>query len=495
MKKKRHQKIDFLAKHPPTSRRPLTDITKMNPRTKTPAQKKPTRKKPTKKRWIKLLAAASIILLLSMVSLAGQAVVSNDGFGETISRLPLIGNIGKLIGAGNKKVKKTRDGRTNILILGMGGAGHEGPLLTDTIMVLSVHHDLKKAGLISIPRDLLVPIPGNGHHKVNAANAYGEAQKEGSGPGLVAQSLEEVLDIPMHYYVRVDFESFETIIDELGGIDIYVRQSFTDPFFPSGPNQHQTVSFTKGNHHFDGATALKYARSRYTTSDFDRALRQQDILNATKDKALRLETWLNPTKVFSIWRTVEENVVTNLSQSEIQGLLGLLPELQTENIAQIVFTDAPDNYLYATYTEDGAFVLMPKGDTYDALAFQAKHLFDDEVAPVPDFTPPEIAGEPGDEQYQGIPRITIHNGTRTAGLASRAATLLEDNGFDVVGIGNADEHSHSETVIYDLTQGSRLTELAFLKGILDARIAQIVTPAMEDTFAGDDIDFYIILGQ
>ncbi len=456
--------------------------------------------------YLHTIAASIVLIFFLTLAIVGNAVISRNtsSSSPSLSRLPILSGINKLLGAKEKDIKGTKEGRTNILLLGVGGEGHDGPELADTIMVASIERTTRELALISIPRDLLVPTEKYGVQKINFINALGERNKRKKGPELTARTIENVFGIPIHYYIRIDFSAFETIIDALGGIDIYVSQGFSDPYYPLGPNQFQTVSFSKGWHNFDGATALKYARSRYTTSDFDRAQRQQEILKATKEKVLSLKTWTNPGTVSALWKAVNDHVETNLSIREIQALLGMVPTLQTDNVKQLVFSDAPENFLYATTTQEGAFVLLPRQNDYAPLARAMQNIFTNDS-----FTSPYPLPEPQPQQEEKDTtessslsektnerpvRLIIHNGTRTPRLAARTAALLSKHEFTVVEIGNAQEQNHTTTVIFDLTEGAYPEERSFLQGFLDAEIKEDIPENISSSYAGA-ADFYIVLGS
>ncbi|MFH0927967.1 MAG: LCP family protein, partial [bacterium] len=231
--------------------------------------------------------AASIAFLALGASLASFAIAAkNPKETSILDNIPVISQIRGFFGSKANGPKSDNTGRTNILLLGVGGYGHEGPQLSDTILLVSLDREDKKVGIISIPRDLSVEIPGYGERKINSANAYGEEKGQGEGPKLAAQVAESVFGMPVHYYVRVDFNAFQSIIDQIGGVDINVDRAFTDSQYPTNDYGVETISFNAGWQHMDGQTALKYSRSRHGTggegSDFARSARQQKILNAVK---------------------------------------------------------------------------------------------------------------------------------------------------------------------------------------------------------------------
>ena len=186
------------------------------------------------------------------------------------------------------------ENRINILLLGIDrrsgtGWGH----LTDTIIIVTVDRANKTAGMLSIPRDLYLSIPGYGENRINTANPFGYRYNyPGGGPALLKRTIEVNFGIPIDYYVMIDFQGFEKIIDALNGIDINVPRKLVDTQYPDplpgDPGHFKTVSFNAGYQHMDGTRALQYVRSRMSTSDFDRGDRQQRMLLAIREKALNL---------------------------------------------------------------------------------------------------------------------------------------------------------------------------------------------------------------
>ena len=179
--------------------------------------------------------------------------------------------------------------RTNVLLLGIDRRqGDSWAFRTDTIMILTADPSSGDLGLLSIPRDLQVEIPGRGKDRINTANVYGA----GSGPELLQETILANFGIPLDGYVMVDFRAFERVIDALGGIDVKVPRALHDTRYPDprpeDPHKFKTVHFDKGVQRMNGKRALVYARSRMSTSDFDRAKRQQIVLLAIRDRALSL---------------------------------------------------------------------------------------------------------------------------------------------------------------------------------------------------------------
>src|SRR3989344_4788174 len=191
------------------------------------------------------------------------------------------------IQSGDKKLVGENEDRINILLIGIGGEGHEGGLLADTIILANIKPSTKEVALLSVPRDLTVNIPGYGDRKINNANAFGEMDDLPGGGGMfTARILSNILNTSIPYYIRVDFSGFKKIVDEAGSVNINVEKSFTDYEYPTIDFGYQTISFKQGNQKMDGDKALKYTRSRHGNngegSDFARSRRQQKVILALK---------------------------------------------------------------------------------------------------------------------------------------------------------------------------------------------------------------------
>ena len=246
-----------------------------------------------------------------------------------------------LVDAGTLQALISKDETLEILILGTHGR------LTDTIMLASVNPKLETVSLLSIPRDLAV----NGRRINEFYYRYGaEALKD---------QIYEITGLFPEKYVVVDLSSFEEIVDVLGGIDVYVEKGLYDTHYP-GPNfTYETFSVEEGHQHFDGVTALKYARSRKSTNDFDRAARQQQIVEAVRQRIEDLNLLENADELIGIFNTVQESVDTDI---DLLSFLTYLKQYRDYSIEQghVLSTS---NYLYSTINVSGAYILLPnKGD-------------------------------------------------------------------------------------------------------------------------------------
>ncbi len=459
-----------------------------------------------RKKMRKNLAMVLFFSLAAVGVLFSYQVVHTSSQSENDS-LSLFSPLKHLITSADKTIRGEENDRTNILLMGIGGAGHEGPELTDTMIFTSIKPSTNDVSMLSIPRDMVVPMGDYGWRKVNHANAYGESEEAGTGPDLAVHTLEEVLAEPINYYVKIDFDSFEEVIDAIGGVDIYVERSFTDYSYPTDDYLTQTLSFEAGWQHMDGETALQFARSRKGTngegSDFARAARQQKVITAAKDKLLSTSTLLNPGRLNNLVQIFNKNVDTNMSIWEMIRLAKLAPNVESDKINHFVLDDAPGSPLYSS-TINGSYVLLPKRDDWSDVQYLVENMFNDEEL---NFTSTRDLKAP-----EQTVRVEIQNGTFLSGLASEAADVLMGSGFDVIEIGNADTRGYDRTIIYDLTDGAKSSELEILKEFLSADIGQsasgwltspeIVPRELSLTDAGshqvtsdEEIDFLIILGQ
>ncbi|MBT4314690.1 MAG: LCP family protein [Candidatus Magasanikbacteria bacterium] len=350
-----------------------------------------------------------------------------------------------------------KNDRINVLLLGMGGVGHDGPFLTDTIIIASLRPSTGQIAMISIPRDLGAEIPGHGWYKINHASAFGEAKKRGNGSELAKEVIEDTFDIDIHYYTRVDFTAFSEIIDEVGGVTVNVDRSFTDEMFPADNHEFQTVSFEKGTKIMDGITALQYARSRHggggEGSDFARAKRQQKIILALKEKLLSFSTLINPLKINNIIKTLDTHIDTDLEFSDLMSFLRLTKELDTDNIITVVLDDSPNGFLKNGYSPDGAFILEPKTGNFDDITLMIENVFE-EVASETNDTPDQVA--PTIQQLN----IEIKNGTWVVGMAARFRKNLQEKGFYISSVGNTEERPKPQSAIYKISPNGSIVALA-----------------------------------
>jgi LCP family protein required for cell wall assembly len=244
--------------------------------------------------------------------------------------------------------------RVNLLLLGSDQRPYQGGFRTDTILLVSLDPSAGTASMVSFPRDLYVAIPGWTQQRINTAMGYG-------GFPLLASTFEHNFGIRPEYYVMVNFWAFVETIDSLGGIDVYAAQTLTDHRDGYG---YYTVG--AGLNHMDGETALWYARSRYTTSDFDRGRRQQEVIMALFDRLLSLNAIEQAPELYEIY---VQNVTTDLTWQNIAPLIPLAAQLSdSSNIRRYYI--GPGQVTPWT-TPGGAQVLLPNQAAINAVLWQA----------------------------------------------------------------------------------------------------------------------------
>ena len=296
--------------------------------------------------------------------------------------------------------------RLNILLLGLRGPDDpNGGLLTDTMMLASFKISTGQVALISIPRDLYVEMPRTSadsaisKEKINFAYALGEERKSGAGLTYAKAVVSKATGLYIDYAAALDFAAFKEIVDVLGGVDIYLSKPFIEDqqWVDSGDAGPSSAFFIKtetattsegviqkqkwvfeipaGTSHLDGSTALYYARARYSSNDFNRVERQQQILLAIKDKALTLGILLNPVKIFQIMDVLGRDVRTDMGLGEMNNLISMYKKFDFKNIRQKVFDTTPEGLLYASTSDKGAYILLPVGDNFDKIQEACKNIF------------------------------------------------------------------------------------------------------------------------
>jgi LCP family protein required for cell wall assembly len=199
----------------------------------------------------------------------------------------------------------------DVVILGVDARPGERFLTrTDSIMVMNVTPGRFDVNLLSIPRDVFVWVPGYGEQRINTINVLGEQQAEGYGPALVKASLEESFGITVENYIRLDFNGFVALIDAVGGVDIDVPKQIIDYEYPTPGGGTMVIQFDAGKQHMDGETALQYARTRHADDDYQRAARQQQVLDALVRKLSDPRQVVNWPRV---WRAIDEHADTDLN--------------------------------------------------------------------------------------------------------------------------------------------------------------------------------------
>jgi polyisoprenyl-teichoic acid--peptidoglycan teichoic acid transferase len=451
----------------------------------------------SKTNWRKFFALGRIggliiaIIIIVGLSYTTKAVISSNNVAEQFGNTSVFEQIKHLVGANDKLLTGEEQDRINVLILGIGGEEHEGGQLTDTIMIASIEPSTQKIGLLSIPRDLVVPIPYAGWQKINSAHAYATAwypDELGAGPNLTKETVQNITGIDIHYYVKLDFSGFVKIINALGGIRVDVKEEFTDNQYPDNNYGYEPVHFDSGWQNLDGDSALKYVRSRHASNnegtDFARAKRQQDIIQALQARTLALSTLLNPNKILTLADIIGKHLETDMEIWESFKVLDLVKQANSENITQIVLSTGENGLLIPDTSEEGAYILRPRighGD-FAEISLVTQHLLDD--------NPLNILDKKEIIQTNST-KLSIRNGTLHEGLATRTAQVLRNLSYKIVEIGNSEQRGFEKTVIYIISDEDLKEDIQILKQELNANIA----PIIPNNIDLPDADLLIIVGE
>ena len=454
---------------------------------------------------IAVFFACFVGVLATLGAAASYRAASNGTsvFAE-FGRLPGIAEIREFTGtdgtAGANAFGRTPDDRINILFLGIGGEGHDGGNLTDTIILASFDTKENKFAMLSIPRDLAYPIGNSQFRKINTVHALYEVNSPGEGAEKTAEAMSKLLAVRIDHVVRVDFNGFSKFVDALGGIDVEIERSFVDNSYPAANHKYQTISFEKGPAHLDGDEALKYVRSRHGTngegSDFARSRRQQIVIYAIRDKLLSMGTLANPKKLSELYGVVSDHIQSDLSAWDMMSLAPEATKLDKDKITMRVLTDAPDGELVPANV-DGAYMLFPRKPDWSEIREIAANPF--------------ITKEEEKEQLQPKTEVVIEikNGTNYEGYAFRVSQQMKSLGYQVPDIDNAKHRGYERSIIYDLTGGALPEELVRLKKLIDADISSAtprdVADSDERTITTEDMatetlsspktQFLVILGE
>lgn len=405
-----------------------------------------------------------------------------------VGNLPIISDIRRLAwGDNGATIQPKVEGQLTILIMGVGGTGHDGPELSDTILLATIDTKQKRVAMVSIPRDLAFPLDSGRFIKINAVNAYAEQAHPGQGARETADAFEQLFGVKIDRVLKVDFKAFSDVVDSLGGVDVNVEKTFTDHEYPTENDGYQTISFQQGNQHMDGAHALMYARSRHGSngegSDFARSRRQQILMVAIKEKMLSLGTISNPQKLMKLYQAVASNIQTDMTPWDLMTLAPLAKDISSGNVTMQGLTDGPSGQLVSSNV-GGAYMLFPKQQDWSEIRNITQHPFDSQEAAQ---AGTHIAA-----------RVEIRNGTMLTGFATRIAQQLKAGGYTVQTVGNAPVRDISRTTVYDLTNGSRKDDLNALAKTLHAAVSS--TPpswltADAATSESPQPEFLVVLGS
>lgn len=470
-------------------------IQEQSPEQSSRRKEKKIKKNRKKKRIGKTILIIFLFLLISAflylgyfswktISTINKINSANDSSSSTLTE-NVKAIISPIVPSAAIPLRGENEGRINILLLGAAGEKNAGRDLTDTVMVMSVDTKNKRVALLSLPRDLYVKIPKTQiSTKINSVYKIGLGQELGADP--IRETVEKIIGIPLHYYLVVNFDAFEKLINDIGGINITSERDIYDTAYP-GPNySYETFSLSKGFHTLDGSTALKYVRERHSDpeGDFGRAKRQQQVIQAVKSKLFSMETFFNVGKLNDILTTLGDNIKTDIPPEEIGSFINLSKNIDTQNINNVV-VDAwrSDSLLKVSHIAVGnamAFILVPRVGNFSEIQDLAQNIFDqaelkrraqmiiDENASI------EVINKSSDGQLANKIRRML-----TENLNFKDVTASEGKQNDIV----------ERTLIFDNSNNSKIfTEDELIKKLP-------ATLSNEKAAADSKADLVIILGE
>ncbi len=369
-----------------------------------------------------------------------------------------------------------KEKRINVLLMGIDQRNDErargDPARTDSMLLATIDTTNKTAGLLSIPRDLYmvipdVQIPGQGRgqqiDRINTAHFWGDYLKyPGGGPALAKKTLAYNFGVQVDYFARIDFRGFEKAIDALGGVTINVERPMIDYEYPTEDYETMVVSFSAGVQRMNGVRALQYARTRHPDSDFGRSKRQQQVLLAVRQQALRIDAL---PKLPSVVGSLGSSFKTDMPVAEMIRLSALVKDIATEDI---VTRSIDPTMVTETITPGGADVLLPNQK--------------------------DIANVIHEVYYGALvrregARIAILSGVNKQGAGNALAKELEDHGYHIAKVDDADRKDYSQSkLIYHSRKPYTVMLLSDRLGVTSDRIEAQPDP-------GATADITVILGQ
>ncbi len=320
---------------------------------------------------------AALFLAIVIVGFSAYTAQQVLAFGSAISpQAPLSTQTGYM----------STTNRVNVLVMGYGGGSHQGANLTDSLIVMSLLPQSHHTTLVSVPRDLWVQIPaGSGqYHKINATYEFASnnGQDPVAGGNAAAQKVALVTGLDVKYWMTINFLGFRDLINSIGGIDVYVPDSF-NACYPKNDDSAIDpswikIQFNKGMQHMDGETAIRYARAREPLevcgkgtsenqaelTDFARSARQQIIIRAALAKVKQVSTW---PKLFNALTALRHTIYTNMSLADLAEF-ALNMDLNAAHRVGL----SNHNVLVDSTSSDGQYILAPRNGDWNAIVDYVK---------------------------------------------------------------------------------------------------------------------------
>ncbi|HTK07980.1 MAG TPA: LCP family protein [Ktedonobacteraceae bacterium] len=347
------------------------------------APRRPGRRRGRTRRGCAIGCLSVLLLLVILGCFLVNIVQRTLAFGTAISTEPPLSTQTSYMG--------TTD-RTNLLVLGYGGGAHDGSYLTDSIVAISVQPQSHHTSLVSVPRDLWVQYPPNSGNYTKINSIYELASSNNKnvslGGGAIAQKVSLITGMNVKYWLTIDFTGFKQVIDSIGGIDVYVPDSF-NACYPKNDDAEVDASwikvqFNKGMQHMNGATAIEYARAREPLevcgmgtsenlaelTDFGRSARQQIIMKAVLSKVKESSTWPH---MYDAMSALQKTIHTNMSLADLASF-ALKMDLNDPKSARIGLSN--QNVLEDSQTSGGEYILAPANNDWGAIPpYIQQHLY------------------------------------------------------------------------------------------------------------------------
>lgn len=451
----------------------------VQPRANTPAPPRPVAKK---SRFLKILLAFMFLMVFGLGALiyARANTISSKIFvGKTTTFFGQLKGI--ILGGNSEKLVGEDLGQVNILLLGIGGEGHDGPYLTDTMMLAQIRPDIGAVSLVSIPRDYAVILPENlGERKINSvfAEGFGKYKDFNSAGQWARESVEKISGLSIPYFAVVDFKGFKEAIDQVDGVTIQVDNTFTDSQYPNNTLGYlPPITFKAGTETMNGERALQFARSRHGNngegSDFARSKRQKKVIQAFKDKALNLNLITDASKLNSLLEVFSNHFHTNLSLNEIWRLYRLSKDNRINTIVSLSLDPSTKIVCDGSQPETGAYIVFPcPGKTITDVQNFFKNSF--------------ALGSMGEEGSV----VWLANSTANKKAYQQADTLLKAAGLTVWEVGYSEDNLPGN-IFYQVNPKPATAE--FLKNILKAKEVTLPPPGMN--INKEKVDIIVILGK
>ncbi|MBT3188294.1 MAG: LCP family protein [Anaerolineae bacterium] len=425
----------------------------------------------------------NFVASMEMLNLPGLAVVDSPEATPVADGAP---QPEVVVEAPESNLPESWDGASRVTILFLGLDARDLEIdapRSDTMILFTIDPLSKTAGMLSVPRDMWVDIPGGfGYGKINTAYALGEQYKlPGGGPGLAVQTVERFIGVPIQYYAQVDFRAFEEAIDAMGGLYMCVDTKIrVDPI---GPKPKQ--AFEKGCAVRPGYMVLAYARERkhLENGDVDRAKHQQEVIMALRDQVLSPENFPNMVKIApDVYQEASKGLRTNMSFEDALKLATLATQIDVSQIKRGVI----DYKMSVIETSpDGLSIVKPIPDQIRVLR--------DDIFTASGALSPQAVGDPVALMQAEASRVNVLNGAygiaEATELAARSQVYFSSQGMNVVGIGSADTSYDQTTVVL---RNADLYTLRYILDLVQANSNHQVKFRF-DPAAGSDVD--IMLGN